>query len=104
MANPTVMVAVRQGSYWRPDAKQYMTDTEWCEWYLKQTGGRVETKKARKIHDCNACPRLIFPGSQYYAIFYGKGLGSLKFPDRIHTWCLKDYTDKRKAKLRDIGG
>ena len=83
-----VIVAVRQGTYYRPDAKQHMTDTEYCGWYLKQTGGRIETKKARKEHNCNSCTHPIFPGFAYLAIYYGKGLGSLKFPDNIHTLSL----------------
>ena len=99
-----IMVAIRQGSYYRLDAKRYMFDTEYCQWYLPRTGGRVETKKARKEHNCNCCTHPIFPGSAYLAIFYGKGLGSLKFPDNIHTWCLKDYTDKRKMKLEELNG
>lgn len=105
MTNSTDMgVAVRQGKYYRPDAKAYMTDTEYAYWYIEQTGGRIEVKKARKEHDCKACQHPIFLGSHYLAIFYGMGLGSLKFPDRIHNWCLKDYADKRKTKLEEVGG
>lgn len=102
MADHTdIMVSVRQGTYYRPDTKAYMTDTEYAYWYIEQTSGRIEVKKARKEHACQVCQHPIFPGFHYLAVFYGMGLGSLKFPDRIHTWCLKDYTDKRKEKFQD---
>jgi len=100
-----IMVANHQGLFYRPDAKQHMTDREWCQWYINQTGGRIETKKARKERTCKICGHPIYPGLHYLAIFYGNGLGSLKFPDTIHDSleCLKDYTMKRKARFDEQG-
>jgi hypothetical protein len=100
-----IMVATHQGLFYRPDAKKHMTDREWCEWYIEQTRGRIETKKARKERTCKICGHPIFSGLHYLAIFYGDGLGSLKFPDVIHDSleCLKDYTMKRKTKFNEQG-
>lgn len=94
-----IMVTTRQGIYYRPDAKQHMDDTEYCLWWLRQYGWIPETKTARKRHYCHVCLLPILPKQQYYSIVIGGGgLGSLKFPGRIHknAECLKAYTDKRK--------
>ena len=101
MADHTdIMVSVRQGSYYLPDVKQYMTDEEYAVWYVNHSGGRIEVKKARKEHTCNICELPILKGTEYYAIFYGGGLGGLKFPDKVHKIrdCIKEYADKRKAQ------
>lgn len=52
-------------------------------------GTRQEVKTARKQHICKRCGKCIEPGDQYYARYYGSGLGSLKFPDRLCLECGK---------------
>ncbi len=48
--------------------------------------------KARKHHQCAVCQGHIIPGNQYYAITTGgAGLGSIKFPERVHPECFDEY-------------
>ena len=63
-----------------------------------RTAGRiVERKRARKIHDCKECGEPILQGEVYLSItIAGAGLGSIKFPDRIHLVCLGEYLRKRQ--------
>ena len=58
--------------------------------------GRVLTiRTARKWHKCSECGLPIFPQEQYYQVTIGGGgLGSLKFPDRVHQNCIENYGGK----------
>jgi len=58
---------------------------------------------ARKQHRCVQCPKPILAGAYYYAIICGgAGLGSTKFPDRVHSDCLQPYfqTNIRQGRIR----
>lgn len=57
--------------------------------------GRIATlTKARKLHRCAVCPEYIPKGDYYYSVVVGGGgLGSLKFPTRVHTYCLEKHFD-----------
>jgi len=49
----------------------------------------VERVQARKEHKCAECGRPISPREMYCQItIAGGGLGSLKFPERVHEHCL----------------
>ena len=99
MTNIAINVAIHQGTYSRPDAKQYMNDTEHSLWLLRQHGERADLLTARTQKSCKVCPLPIVPGQSYYSITTGGGgLASLKFPDRIHTFCLKEYCDRRRQQ------
>lgn len=55
----------------------------------------VTLRKARKIHRCSQCRELIDKGEKYCeVVFGGGGLGSLKFPERVHSSCLSNYLEK----------
>ena len=57
--------------------------------------GNAELTTARKHHRCCVCQEYILPKSRYYAIFVGGGgLGSIKFPERVHTACLEQYYER----------
>lgn len=47
---------------------------------------KQEKVRARKYHHCTKCPNTISPGYEYYNRYYGSGLDSLKFPEKL---CLK---------------
>ncbi len=48
---------------------------------------RKVTRKALKSYDCAACPDPILLGEQHDCYYFGRGLGSKKFPDRVHINC-----------------
>lgn len=55
-------------------------------------GKVIDLKLARKEHTCTTCKQTIIPDSAYYHIVLaGSGLGSLKFPDRVHLRCIDKY-------------
>lgn len=57
----------------------------------------ADLRKAQRTHECNECHRLIPKGSSYYSVVIpGGGLGSLKFPDRVHLDCLNAYFERIK--------
>ncbi|MAF43082.1 MAG: hypothetical protein CMI54_02780 [Parcubacteria group bacterium] len=69
---------------------------------IREEGRIAELTRARKYHRCSECQELIEKGSQYYAITIGgSGLGSIKFPSRVHRDCLTAYFErvKRSRKL-----
>lgn len=105
MSTIDIGVAVRQGVYYRPDAQAYLNDYDHREWLIKHKGdgyrvtrgNRTATlTKARREHPCAICPEPIAKGDHYRSITYnGAGLGSIKFPERVHLGCLKGYWEKR---------
>ena len=54
-----------------------------------RVGGRIlQMVKARKGYKCSECGLPIEVGTQYYRVYLaGAGLGNLKYPDHIHTYC-----------------
>lgn len=72
----------------------------------EQERDRVATlRKARKSHLCQQCHGLILAGSNYYALTIGGGgLGSLKFPDRVHECCLNGFLAARGKRKEAIHG
>ena len=57
---------------------------------IKWNGKIATQRQARKAHKCSECGFLIPAGTGYYeVVFAGSGLSSLKFPDHVHTECLK---------------
>jgi hypothetical protein len=64
---------------------------------LKINGSIAELVKARKTYNCHACGLPIETREEHYCIYIGGGgLGSLKFPDRIHQKCINDYSNRRR--------
>ena len=58
-------------------------------------GHIADLRKARKTFVCKVCQLPIEPKSEYYTVVIGGGgLGSLKFPDRVHEYCLEAYFGK----------
>lgn len=56
-------------------------------------------RRARKQHTCRVCPRPITPGESYYEVtIAGGGLGSLKFPDRIHMSEKEAFIKKKEVR------
>jgi len=60
------------------------------------TNGRIATMRmARKEYTCRECGLPIKPGEKHYCVTYaGAGLGSTKFPDRVHEYCVDRYLAK----------
>lgn len=48
----------------------------------------VDMVRAGCRHKCKKCPQPIEMGEIHFCVYYGKGLSSLKFPDRYHLTCL----------------
>jgi len=47
---------------------------------------------ARKTYKCDECGYPVVPHSDYYMVtLAGAGLGSIKFPDRVHVHCIETY-------------
>lgn len=63
-----------------------------------RTNGKIATLvKARKGYKCDECGLPIEKGEQHYCIYIGGGgLGSLKFPDRIHIDCIDSHLNLRR--------
>jgi len=57
-------------------------------------GKIAELITAKKTYKCNECGYPIVPHSDYYKVTIGGGgLGSLKFPDRVHVHCIEKYME-----------
>lgn len=57
------------------------------------------TRRARVKHTCKMGDGLISPGEHYLeATIGGGGLGSLKFPDRIHLNCKDAYISMKEER------
>lgn len=58
--------------------------------------GRIaELRRAMKTYICKQCGETIENGNYYYAVVIGGGgLGSLKFPSRVHQECIETYLSK----------
>ena len=48
-----------------------------------------EKKHAKKLHRCKKCGARIESGQEYYARYYGSGLGAIKFPEKLCLECGK---------------
>lgn len=60
-----------------------------------RNGYIAELRRARKSFTCSQCIEEIEKGTLYYSVTKGGGgLGSLKYPDRIHTDCLNLWFNK----------
>ncbi len=60
--------------------------------------GKVCTLRTKRYKscECSYCAKLIAIGTQFYeCIIGGGGLGSKKFPDRVHTVCIYRYLNKK---------
>lgn len=98
-----VDVALHQGRYYRAETKTLMSDFEYLEWLKKQhlefpmegTGAVAIITLAHKNGDCASCHYPIPANHHYYRIQWGKGLGAMKFPVRIHLGCWGEYWSKR---------
>ena len=54
-------------------------------------GKVAELVTARKNYKCDECGYPIVPHSDYYRVtLAGAGLGSIKFPDRVHVHCIEE--------------
>ena len=52
--------------------------------------------KARRQFECCECPGVIAKGEEYYSVVVGGGgLQALKFPDRVHIFCLDKHKGRR---------
>jgi hypothetical protein len=99
-----IMVANSQGRFYRKDAKEYMSIGEYRDWLIKhkadgyqviRDGCTATMTKARKDHRCKVCPMPIVRGTHYYSVTYnGAGLGSIKFPNRLHIECINKYWER----------
>lgn len=63
------------------------------------TNGYIFTlRRARKEFTCCVCQRSILLGDSYYeATLAGGGLGSLKFPERIHASEIGEFIKKKEV-------
>jgi len=69
---------------------------------VREEGRIAVLTRSRKYHRCGICQQYIDKGSQYYAITLGGGgLGSIKFPSRVHIECLDKYWE-RVRKSREL--
>lgn len=57
-------------------------------------GNYAKLVTAMKDYTCNRCYTTIAKGEKHYCVYYGIGLGSLKFPDRIHVKCVHRLREK----------
>ena len=48
-----------------------------------------EIKRAKKGRRCKKCGASIEAGQEYYARYYGSGLGAIMFPDALCLECGK---------------
>jgi len=61
---------------------------------IVKNGRIAELHLARKSHKCNECGGEIKPFQRYYSvIFAGSGLGGIKYPDRVHDYCVRAFLE-----------
>jgi hypothetical protein len=61
-------------------------------------GYHMEKRRARKEHTCKMGDGTIARGEEYWEMTIGGGgLGSIKFPDRVHLACGKAYLDRKES-------
>ena len=62
------------------------------------SNGRIaELLKARKGYECKECGLSIEPREYYYSVTWaGSGLGSIKFPDRVHMGCVLNFLNRKR--------
>lgn len=66
---------------------------------IYHNGYIADPRKARKPSVCEVCYKPIEVGSDYYAVVIGGGgLGSLKFPSRVHLDCINDFFAGQEGK------
>ena len=59
----------------------------------------ADLRLSRKYYDCVICKKIIGLGEKHYTVVVaGGGLGSLKFPDRVHIDCLETYLQRKGSK------
>lgn len=69
---------------------------------IRKEGHIATLTRSRKYHRCALCQEYINKGEQYYSITIGGGgLGSLKFPERTHSYCLDAFFE-RMRKSREL--
>ncbi len=69
--------------------------------YEAQDGWIFTPRKARKGYLCKACHEDILWQDIYYAVTIGGGgLGSLKFPTRIHLHCKDAFLEMMRKPKR----
>lgn len=62
-------------------------------------GAILDLRTARKDHSCAECPEVIVPGEEYIEkTLAGAGLGSIKFPTRLHQRCIDKHLSKGGEK------
>jgi len=49
--------------------------------------------KSRVGHACAQCAGTIWSGELYYSVIVGKGLGAVKYPDRVHSYHIGRYLE-----------
>jgi len=61
---------------------------------IARNGRIAQLIRARVNHRCCVCQEYIEERDYYYSVVVGGGgLGSIKFPERVHTYCLEKYFD-----------
>ena len=61
--------------------------------------GRIaDPHTARKGYLCSHCFETILPGERYYSVVIaGGGLGSIKFPERVHPSCIVAFLEGKRG-------
>lgn len=68
-------------------------------------GKTYTPRTAKKEFTCSECKLPIIPGEDYWSItLNGAGVGSLKYPDRIHIACAPGSILRNKKEAGDNNG